>query len=108
MKELAKSVNSFSWALALFGARQMMNLVEPARARDAFASMTRTAEGHLDENLRATFRMGDRLQRSMVEAGFSLMRVGCLDPAAWPEQARQALDEATGRLRDDGCCGGGR
>lgn len=96
MRELTKSLTSFSWALSLFGARQMVNFMNPAQATRAFESVTRATEGQLDEGLRSAFQTGDRLQRSIVDATFGLMTGGgAFDPAAWADATRRAVDRAT-------------
>lgn len=103
MRELTKSITSFSWALSLFGARQMLNLMDPDRAGRAFDSVARATEGQLDDGLRNAYRMGDRLQRSMVDATFSLMGQGGLDPSAWAGAARRAADRTAEALGGSGC-----
>jgi hypothetical protein len=77
----------------------MLNLLDPERASRAFESVTRAAEGELDDSLRSTFRMGDRLQRSMVDATFRLIGVGGFDPAAWSDALEETLDRATDVVR---------
>lgn len=72
MCDLARSVASFTWAMSLFGVKQMANLMSPRRAADSFGAVTRTAEGALGPRLRSAFETGDRLQRTMVDASFSL------------------------------------
>lgn len=91
MKELTKSLTSFSWAMSLFGAKQLLNMMNPAKATRAFQSVTDATEGHLDEGLRSAFKTGDRLQRSMVDAAFGMMNLGgVLDPTTWTGAARRA------------------
>lgn len=92
MRDLTKSMTSFSWALSLFGARQMLNLMHPSRAAGAFESMARAAEGQLDEGLGSAFRTGDRLQRTIVDAAFGWMGGGMIDPTAWTRAGRRAMD----------------
>lgn len=76
MRELARSMASFSWAMSLFGVEQMTNLMSPRRAVDAFGAVTRTAQEALGPGLRAAFRTGDRLQTAMVDLSFSLVGLG--------------------------------
>ncbi len=73
MRELTRSLASFSWAMSLFGIAQMTNLVSPRRAADAFGAVTRTAEGVLGPGLRSTFQTGDQLQRAMVDLSFNMV-----------------------------------
>lgn len=101
MRELTKSMTSFSWAMSVFGARQMLNLLNPSKAARAFESVTRSTEGQLDDTLRSVFDTGNRLQRSIVDATFGVMGLGgMLDPGSWTDATRRAMDcagEAMGR-----------
>jgi hypothetical protein len=76
MRNLTRSVASFSWAMSLFGVEQMANLISPRRAADAFGAVARSAQGVLGPGLRSAFQTGDRLQRSMVDLSFSLVGLG--------------------------------
>lgn len=67
MNELAKSMLSFSWAMSLFGVRQMANVVAPGRAARAFDELTRATERELGPSLRGAFRATDSVQRNLVD-----------------------------------------
>ncbi|HEY3568906.1 MAG TPA: hypothetical protein VGP73_13315 [Thermoanaerobaculia bacterium] len=43
MRELTRSMASFSWAVSLFGVEQMLNLASPRRAANAFGAVARAA-----------------------------------------------------------------
>jgi len=73
MRDLTRSVASFTWAMSLFGVEQMANLMSPRRAADAFGAVARSAGGALGPGLRSAFETGDRLQRAMLDASFSLV-----------------------------------
>ena len=76
MRDLTRSMASFSWAMSLYGLEQMANLMSPRRAADAFEAVTRTTERTLGPGLRTAFQTGDRLQRSMVDLSFSVVGLG--------------------------------
>jgi len=76
MRELARSMASFSWTMSIFGVEQMTNLMAPRRAVSAFGAVTRKAEETLGPGLRAAFRTGDRLQQAMMDLSFSLVGLG--------------------------------
>lgn len=76
MRELTRSMASFSWAMSLFGVGQMVNLLSPRRAAEAFGAVARSAEGALGPGLRAAYRTGDRLQQAVVDVSFSLAGLG--------------------------------
>jgi hypothetical protein len=96
MRELTKSIGSFSWAMSLFGMRQMVGVLRPAEAAEAFDSVTKATEDELGELLRLTFQMGDRMQRSMVDMTFMMFSPEALDPRAWS----RTLSQATGGVSE--------
>lgn len=73
MRELTRSMASFSWAMSLFGVEQMANLVSPRRAAEAFGAVARSAGGVLGPGLRTVFQTGDLVQRTMVDLSFGLV-----------------------------------
>jgi hypothetical protein len=80
MRELTKSMLSLSWALPLFGMKQMMDMAAPrdpsrpfGRVAESFDAVTRTAQEQLGGAWNSAFRAGDRLQRGMVDLMFSLV-----------------------------------
>jgi hypothetical protein len=84
MRELTRSVASFSWALSLFGVGQVANLLSPRRAADALGSVARAAEGTLGPGLRSAFQTGDRLQQAVVDVSFRLAGQGSTPPSNTP------------------------
>jgi hypothetical protein len=85
MRDLTKSLFSFSWALSLFGARQAGNLIDPRTwlGREGgspgdgsprqIGSVTDSLVDQLGEPLRQTFEAGDRVQRQIVDTFFSFL-----------------------------------
>ncbi|HEX4963469.1 MAG TPA: hypothetical protein VF173_21755 [Thermoanaerobaculia bacterium] len=85
MRELTKSLLSFSWALPLFGMKQMMGLAMPrdpsrpfGKVTDDFQAVTGIAQGQLEGAWNRAFQAGDQLQRGVVDLMFSF-----LSPEAW-------------------------
>jgi len=82
MRELVKSMVSFSWALSLLGAKQAVNLVTPGSrnpgAGNVLDPVTESAVAQLDESMKGIFRSGDNIQSKMVD-----MMVGIVNPAKW-------------------------
>lgn len=87
MRELAKSVVSFSWALPLYGLRQAVNLVDlrewtgSGKTVNALAAVTTAARQQLEGVLAQTFEVGDRLQRTTIDVFFDLVGGGRPAPA---------------------------
>jgi hypothetical protein len=105
MREFTKSLLSFSWAMSLFGAQQMVNLFrrpaagEPrGRATAAMDAVTAATEEQFDDVLRETFKAGDRLQKGLVDMLARMLTLGGMGmnraavrpadaappPGAWP------------------------
>lgn len=85
MREAAKSLLSFSWAMSLLGARQAGNLMSltyqngSGSAPAAFDSVTQVAVAQLDEPLRRLFLCGDALQKSLIDTTFKALSAGGLN-----------------------------
>jgi len=91
MKELAKSMLRFSWAMTAFGAGQAARMLDPSRGREGVASgldaLSHAAEGELEEPIRGFYRMGERMQESLVDAAAAGTRA--VQPVA--ERAAEVL-----------------
>jgi len=81
MSEFTKSALSFSWAMSVFGAQQLVNLLSPAQAAKAFDGVARATERELDDVLGGAFRAGDALQRGMVDVALGWMDNDARRPA---------------------------
>ncbi len=81
MRELTKSLFSFSWVMSLFGGQQTVNLTDPGKAARAFDAVTAAATKEFDGITSAVFQTGDRLQRQMVDVAFSVFSPTALDPS---------------------------
>lgn len=92
MRELTKSMLSFSWAMPLYGMKQMLNMALPrdmsrpfGEATDGLNSVTGAMREQLGPTLRSMFDAGDQIQRSMVDVMFNL-GFGAFDPNAMRRQ----------------------
>jgi hypothetical protein len=79
MRELIKSMTSFSWAMSLFGMKQLGNLLTPrdsSQPKDktgaAFDTVRRATEEQFDDVVNNAFKAGDRLQRAIVDMMFGV------------------------------------
>jgi hypothetical protein len=88
MRELTKSMFSFSWAMPLYGMKQMLNLSFPrdmsrpfGEAADGFEAVTDAMRKQLGPTMRSLFDAGDQIQRGLVDAMLSL-GMGAFDPNA--------------------------
>lgn len=67
MWDFTRSMFRFSWAMSVFGAQQMANLLQPSKAAKAFEDVTQATEAELGGVFKQTFRAGDVLQRNLVD-----------------------------------------
>lgn len=80
MRDFTKNALSFSWAMSLFGARQLGRLLDPRevlkgspQASDSFNHVTDSVVDQFGNNLRSTFDTGERVQGEIVDAVFNLL-----------------------------------
>jgi hypothetical protein len=73
MRDLTKSMTSYTWAMSVFGMQQMLNLLGLGgngswnRSTTSLNNVTQAASDELGDTVRAVFRSGDTLQRGMVD-----------------------------------------
>ncbi len=95
MRELTKSMMSFSWAMSLFGLKQAANLLMPqtwGQAASSLNGVSSTTEGQLGQTLRSLYRAGDSMQKGMVDMMFGMIGSGgTWNPAAWAPGATGAM-----------------
>jgi hypothetical protein len=96
MRELIKSMLSFSWGMSLFGVKQLANFMaaldpnQPGnRAISAFDAVTHATEAHLDGAIGEAFRAGDRAQRTLLDMLFGSLPTG-QSPALCPVPGNSA------------------
>jgi len=85
MREVAKSMVGFSWAVSLFGFEQMSKLmtraeVGPETTATELDEVSRVVQSHLSEPLAQQFKAGDEWQRRLVDALFDAASMQSLDP----------------------------
>jgi hypothetical protein len=91
MRELTKSMFSFSWDVSLFGLQQLVNLSAPSRATKAFDNVTEAAEEVLGDLFKATFRAGDNLQRGLIDLTLAVLTLQPFNPSRGTSMASEVL-----------------
>jgi hypothetical protein len=94
MRELTKSMFSFSWAISLFGLQQLVNLSAPSRATKAFDHVTEATEEVLGDLLKATFKAGDNLQRGVVDLTLGVLTLQAFNPSRWTSTASDVMQQS--------------
>jgi hypothetical protein len=98
MRELAKSIMSYTLAMSMFSVRQVASLFLPRDERagtgtaDAFNHVAAVTAGQLGQTMRATFQTGDKWQRQFVDMIFS---PGSLVPASSGRWGRRITGSST-------------
>src|SRR5215831_11098598 len=98
MRDLTKSMISFSWALSVFGAQQAANILSPSKAARAFNNVTEATRKEFGGVTEATFRAGESLQRGLVDLTFSMFSPRVLNPNAWIKMTSEVAQQALGAL----------
>ena len=87
MRELAKSIVGFSWAVGLFGMQQIGRAMTPAATpADVTAAqlddVSQTAQRYLSDQYAEQFRAMDEWQRRMIDMFFDAASMRSFDPRA--------------------------
>ena len=86
MREVAKSILGFSWAVSLFTVQQAARLMTPSATVPAeatakeFDEVSRAVQSHFSDPVAKQFHAGDEWQRKMVDALFDAASMQSLDP----------------------------
>src|SRR6185436_5797375 len=82
MREFTKNLFSFSWAMSLFGLKQIGNVLNPQStlrgapdAAKSFDSVTDAVVDQFGRSLRQTFEVGDKIQGEIVDLFFGFLGV---------------------------------
>ena len=84
MRELAKSMVGFSWAVGLFGIQQMTRAMTagsepPAQTAAELDEVAQAAEQHLSEPFARQFQAADQWQRKLVDVFFDAASLRSFD-----------------------------
>ena len=85
MRELAKSMVGFSWAVGLFGFQQLNKMIgtvteTPQVTTAQLDDVSRAAQRHLSDQFAQQFQAGDQWQRRVIDALFDAAAMQSLDP----------------------------
>jgi hypothetical protein len=100
MRELTKSMLSFSWAMPLYGMKQMLNLSMPrdmsrpfGEATDGLNGVAGAMRDQLGPTMRSLFDAGDQVQRGLVDVAFSF-GFGAFDPNVWMRMGSDVMQRS--------------
>jgi len=92
MRDFAKSIFSFSWAMSLFGLQQTLNLLKPPQAAKAFDSVREATTAQFGDLVNETFRAGDKVQRELVDLTFGPLTRRGFDPNVGSDSVQQPTE----------------
>jgi len=103
MRELTKSMLSYTWSGPLFLIQQIVNSVTPSdsngagvKVSRAYDNVARVTQEQLAELFQVAFHAGDDIQRDMVDLGFRLF-----GPESWtPSGLARTAADITARVSD--------
>jgi hypothetical protein len=102
VRDLTKSMLSFSWAMSLFGVEQLANTLMPQkpsqpthRATAAFNAVTQATEEQMGSALRGAFKAGDQLQRGMVDLMFGFLSLEAFNPSQMMRMTSDTMRRTT-------------
>jgi uncharacterized membrane protein len=101
IRDFTKSVISFSWAMSLFGFKQLLNSAQPGKAAQSFESVTSATERELGEALKSTFRVGDNMQRGLVDLMFNILTLQIFTPGGMQQAAQIFQRPGSGQSSGD-------
>jgi hypothetical protein len=103
IRDLTKSMTSFSWAMSLFGVQQMTNLLMPQspsqpthRTTAAFNSVTQAAEEQLGQTLKEVYKAGDQLQKGATDLMMNFFTLEAFNPSQMMRTVSDAMKQSAG------------
>ena len=104
MRDLARSMIRFSWAMSMLGARQAANLMTPRegwdRSTQSFDAVSHVAADQMGETMRSFFKAGDRFQSGMVDTAARFFRGDWSEPGQTMNGAWEALDRTWSGMKE--------
>lgn len=106
IRDLTKSLLSFSWGMSLFGVQQAANLLTPQSPGQpthtttaAFSAVTQTTAEQLGDALKGVFKAGDQLQKGMVGLAFSFLTLEAFNPSQMLQMTSEMMQQTSGAFR---------
>ncbi len=105
MRDLARSMFRFSWAMSMLGARQAANLLNPGRGWDrsaeAFDAVSNAAEAEMGDTLKSFYQAGDRIQSGMTDTMSRVFRGDWSDPGKVMNETWEEVDHTWTEVKDE-------
>jgi hypothetical protein len=106
MLEFAKSAVRVPWAMSVFGAQQVANVLMPRdfkqptrQANATFYSVTQATEDQFNDLVWASFQVGDELQRDLVDLVFNILTFRAFTPRYVTRLSSDIAEQSAETLR---------
>lgn len=107
MRDLTKAMLRFSWAMSLFGVKQMTSMMMPSgnnpplsEVTESFNAVTEATEEQLGQMFKDAFKAGDTLQKSVTDLSMKWASMESFDAnqiLRWPMDMSKMLNEGLKR-----------
>lgn len=105
MRNLAKSMFRFTWAMGILGVDQMSSLVSRDRnwnqSTHSLDAVSHAASSQLGETLKKVYDAGDHLQEGVIESVSSLAGASASNPRQAMNESWEKLDRTWSTVRSD-------
>lgn len=105
MRNLAKSMFRFTWAMGILGVDQVTQLVSRdrdwRRSTHSLDAVSHAASSQLGGTLKKVYDAGDHLQEGMIESVSSLAGASASDPRKAMNESWEKLDRTWSTVRSD-------
>lgn len=102
VRDITKSMLSFSWAMSLFGVKQLTNVLSPQspsqathKTASAFNAVAQVTEDQLGDMLRGAFKAGDQLQKGIVDMTLGFISLEALNPSQMMKMASDMMQQSS-------------
>ena len=105
MRDLARSMFRFSWAMSMLGAKQVANLLSPGdgwdRSADSLDAVSDAASKEMGETMQGYYKAGDRLQSGMVDTMSRMVQGSWNEPGKVMNDTWEAVDRTWSGVKED-------
>ncbi len=105
MRDLARSMFRFSWAMSVLSARQAANLISPRdgwdRSAESFNAVSHAAVGQMGETMKGFYEAGDRFQAGMVDTASRAFSGSWGDPGKMMNRTWESVERTWTGMKDN-------
>jgi hypothetical protein len=99
VRDLTKSLFSFSWATMVYGTKQFLGAFQPRGAAAPSSNVKSTAPQGAGDFFDRTFKAGDTLQRGLVDMMFGSFSPNAVNPIWWLKMSVDTMRRSAGAFQ---------